>query len=1569
MGGDYTRFTFKAAKNYSGVLKQQGRVALDSDWNELSDIADRKWRSETFDIIGQCVVPNTTPDAFGLTPTGSGTFDIGIGRAYVDGIQTENHGLDPQRYDPILGENQGITAVPYSDQPFWPAPLPPSLTAPALPPILGRTDLIYLDVWQREVTVIEDPGIREIALGGPDTTTRVQTAWQVKAIPDVSDAACPDPIPRWDDVVRPSGGRLTTSTLMPPPDDNPCIIAAAGGYRGVENRLYRVEIHTPGGLGTARFKWSRNNASIVSEVEAISASADQITVRQIGRDQILRFNVGDWIEITDDYLEFQGQPGHLGQITNIDEANRIMTIHSAIPGSLNLDPTDATRHTRVRRWDQSSGVDADGLLSVTAGPVDIEDGLQVSFSLDPSIAGGEFKTGDYWVFYARTADGSVEPLAEAPPRGVQHHYCRLAFVTWGANAQSTFVRDCRTFWPPAKCCPIAVRPGEDIQAAIDRVPEEGGCICLLPGIHRVYRPLLIDGKKHLTLMGVGIPTKVVFAPLGPAHAAQALLYVVGASLDIEIKQMLVYADVLEHLFLVDEASREVNFDQGVWVNASTTQDARPDCILLGQCCEVTVSNCRMVGAFGIVQADRQTLERARTALALWRPPEAPEEEPSGEGPAVETAEDQAPAPVVVTTLRELHIEQNRLHFAETGIELQDVLKGGIEKNRLTAITFGLLNTFSRAANQLPPGPDGVDVPLALEDFFRVLESHFEALSVCPLPVPAAEEQPEDEEQGDGSAIPPDTAGIMACVVEDMQIRRNGVLAATGVALDYSRFVNVDANGITANAAGVLLQYGFDDQIEANTIRIARADNLTQEEEQMDLSESLRGRYRPGDYGIGFRFGRGLRINSNAIQAPTAIGVRSVSWRRCKEISADALIRILRIERPFKAFVELSWFLYQLILLLSAGDSSDSGSTGNAADAGVAQTQKEQFGLRMLRWYEGFINSSLFPAFVGKTEIADNRLNVSRFGVFLYKVFSVSGLRILRNRISGFRKTGILVQPWYAVGFADKFARAMRCVVTWIIVFLTMLRDGLRGFIDGQEPGEQPGGGFASGVPGVITAGVSWILMICSRYCAGTQPPTEDGADEEPPPSPVEVLVDELDDFLDHVSLTWLDDLVNQAYDIDRNVLAGSGDGIWTGMDGSRIIGNKVTIWPISTVPYETVIFGILLNKNFENTNYYSSDIAFVTESATQMDRDLVVYGLLNLLWPGDFIGDAAFQNQFRSFLAELAAQVDASSPLLGPIRRMQQGLSGATPDLEQFAEAWFAFLAVMIRDLRGYGIVMRGANMVCRHNRVEAQTGCQGLFAGDDQANPDTDAVFAAQTFRYPWGRQALFGARAIGGIWQFSNLFGLFLDLLDLVLHKPEDREYIYQLLIWVIFLLVLFFEKERSLAVNANTVESALVNGIRTFTDWRLRTDIFDNTVHNASRHGILHVGFLTDNLIVKVHRNTVIHEDGSSAFVAIEARGGDFSSLISVFNGQGTTLMSHNHGSGDDLDSQDSAVFVDTDVAGISANHVLTDSDLAFEVSASPTPAGSLPRGLFTDNMTNKNNDISPANIVQGPDITNL
>ena len=190
MSGDYSRFTFDPEKNYAAVLEQQGRVGLDADANEAAEIQDRRWRAETMDVIGRCAVPDaTTPDAFLITPVirtvgsrGWRDLEIGVGRMYVDGLLAENHGTGRQSFDASLDEMRGGGAVFYTEQPY----LPPASAD------LGRDeriDLVYLDVWQREVTALQDPEIREVALGGPDTATRLQTVWQVR-VQGVRTLAC-----------------------------------------------------------------------------------------------------------------------------------------------------------------------------------------------------------------------------------------------------------------------------------------------------------------------------------------------------------------------------------------------------------------------------------------------------------------------------------------------------------------------------------------------------------------------------------------------------------------------------------------------------------------------------------------------------------------------------------------------------------------------------------------------------------------------------------------------------------------------------------------------------------------------------------------------------------------------------------------------------------------------------------------------------------------------------------------------------------------------------------------------------------------------------------------------------------------------------------------------------------------------------------------------------------------------------------------------------------------------------------------------------------------------------------
>jgi hypothetical protein len=503
MSGDYTRFTFDPLKRYSGVLMQQGRVQLDSDWNEEIAILRRRLRTTTLDILGPLGVPYAVfPNAFtiGWIPGPPPNLSIGAGRLYVDGIQIEAFAEDRPTYN---------------HQPFYPPPLA-SFPPPALPAVGDA--VVYLDVWQREITYVEDPNLLDVALGGADTTTRLQTVWQVRVDP-MDGATCGVPVGE-----AKSAGRLTSRAVAPPAPDDPCILLPASGYRGLENRLYRIEVHTGGTLGTARFKWSRDNGSIVSVVRDIGVSGGQTTlsVNRIRRDQFLRFRVGDWVTVTDDHRELTGQPGEMALIVNIDEANRQIVLDRALPTGANRPfganaAQIAERHTRVQRWDQTGAtntVDGDGLILTGAGPIPIEDGIQVEFSVDP--AGGAFRVGDYWVFWARTATAQIEELTNAPPRGIVHHYMQIAAITGLGTAQPV-ITDCR---PPQQkgtecCCTIVVRPGESIQAGIDALPAQGGCVCLKAGVHVISETLRI-ARGNIVLEAESPGTIVRMQGRGPA---------------------------------------------------------------------------------------------------------------------------------------------------------------------------------------------------------------------------------------------------------------------------------------------------------------------------------------------------------------------------------------------------------------------------------------------------------------------------------------------------------------------------------------------------------------------------------------------------------------------------------------------------------------------------------------------------------------------------------------------------------------------------------------------------------------------------------------------------------------------------------------------------------------------------------------------------------------------------------------------------------------------------------------------------------------------------------------------
>lgn len=163
MKGDFSRLRFSPHKNYTSVLQQQGRVALDADTNEQCAINDYLRTTETVDIVGPVGGP-IHDEGFEITVPGD-AIKIGKGRYYVEGILCENE-------HPLF----------YADQPYLinPSPDGPELLAELSSGAISVIQ-VYLQVWRRLVTVVDDHCLREPALGLADTTARLQTVWRVLA--------------------------------------------------------------------------------------------------------------------------------------------------------------------------------------------------------------------------------------------------------------------------------------------------------------------------------------------------------------------------------------------------------------------------------------------------------------------------------------------------------------------------------------------------------------------------------------------------------------------------------------------------------------------------------------------------------------------------------------------------------------------------------------------------------------------------------------------------------------------------------------------------------------------------------------------------------------------------------------------------------------------------------------------------------------------------------------------------------------------------------------------------------------------------------------------------------------------------------------------------------------------------------------------------------------------------------------------------------------------------------------------------------------------------------------------
>jgi Family of unknown function (DUF6519)/Chaperone of endosialidase len=500
MKGDFTRFTFEPRKRYTSVLMQQGRLQLDADWNEQMSIQNYLQQRQAQDMIGESagtpateagfqILPTPLPSAPSNPPTlqnGQNGEDLVIqfGRFYINGILcdfpvtstfqamplTGNSNrarlfftaMDGQRFQAgewlelqPKGEFFKITAVDKEQRLLtFDRNLPENSTLefrrittyqtqidyPAPKPIAGDY-LVYLDVWQRHITAIDDPELREVALNVPDTTTRIKTLWQAKLLPIAAPPAdnameSVEKLPEWTDLIRSRQVELIASTDLQP--DKPGISNNQGNYLGVENRLYRVEIHESGLLGKASFKWSRDNGSTVSAIASINGNVIKLknTIQEAYK--LFKQSPEDqpWVEILTEEQELSNQPGVLVQIIATKPPNQLIFETSQIRGGTL--PQSNGQPLKVRRWDHTQ----DAVLMTSDQWIFLEDGIKIKFQT-PDRDQTRYETGDYWLIPARNIDRSIQwkqddqgVFLPQPPAGIQHQYGFLAAVHYDGQTFS-----------------------------------------------------------------------------------------------------------------------------------------------------------------------------------------------------------------------------------------------------------------------------------------------------------------------------------------------------------------------------------------------------------------------------------------------------------------------------------------------------------------------------------------------------------------------------------------------------------------------------------------------------------------------------------------------------------------------------------------------------------------------------------------------------------------------------------------------------------------------------------------------------------------------------------------------------------------------------------------------------------------------------------------------------------------------------------------------------------------------------------------------------------------------------
>src|SRR6266545_2984708 len=527
MNGDFSQWhRFDPTENFTAVLHQQGRVLLDQDWNDQARIVDHWARRAGKDIIGDAIaaVPAGSPNGFEIEAaqvvnvggTDRVELEVRPGHAWADGLLVYLGG------DPSATVSRVAT---YLEPPIQnPVPDVSSITA-------GVRDAVVLEVSHEAFNGFQWPDrLIEPALGGPDTTERVQTRIAFRLLRLGPDEDCHNIHAKQKD--NPANfGKLTVSlqpTVVVPGD---CPVVEGGGYTGFEHQLYRIEIAAVN-AGGPKFKWSQFNGGLVGRGRFNAGAPPKVEISANLTAIVTSGLASFYLEA----LEFDPDPGHwrvtYGATATLNNQQELELAAAPVFGTLpaSADPVF------FRLWSALLDVSA---FTNAVTPVELRDGIRLVFD---APAGKTYRPGDYWVFPVRAGEiKNPDVLIDGePPQGIKYHRVPLAELNWNAGlniAAPTEIEDCRRRFPPLTgqdtCCTFRVGDGvqsvgdfESIQTAIDALPPEGGQVCVLPGVFA--ENVEITDRRDITITGCGPRSLIVGAgPTGGMAESPPVIHVRG----------------------------------------------------------------------------------------------------------------------------------------------------------------------------------------------------------------------------------------------------------------------------------------------------------------------------------------------------------------------------------------------------------------------------------------------------------------------------------------------------------------------------------------------------------------------------------------------------------------------------------------------------------------------------------------------------------------------------------------------------------------------------------------------------------------------------------------------------------------------------------------------------------------------------------------------------------------------------------------------------------------------------------------------------------------------------------